>query len=1184
MLPVIPFVFSATNTTPIVKPIDPNSILNPNGTGPMAYLVGADEVLSYTILFENLSTSGAPAQTVTVTQQLDPNLDWSTFQLGPITFAGEQYSVPLNDWADFPLANGAYYLVVTTALDVQTGVVSWNFRTTDPETDEPPEDITVGALPPDVSDGLGQGAVSYSLTPYPTTPTGTRINALATIQFDTQAPENTAQVFNTIDAGVGLTSTVAALPSDETLSTFNVAWSGSDANNGSAISGFNIYVSDNGGAFTPWLDDTTLTSATFAGQDGHSYGFYSVATDNAGNVEPTPQSAEASTVVDETVAQFDFSAPPTPPRPEAILPALLTAVTGITVGNTATAFSGIATVNSSDAKGVFPTNLTFVNGVCTFTATLQTAGYQTLNVADPVDGVPDTTDAVFVNAAPAADFIVAGPSTTTAGNTISFTVTAVDQFNNAIPGYNGVVDLQSTDRSASLPASIALTNGVGVFSGVLVKAGNQTVVVKDAASNGIAGTSMPITVQAAAITHFSIAVPNAVAAGQTLSFSVTAADQFGNAVTGYTGTVHFSSNESSVALPPDATLSNGLGGFSVVVTQAGPWLLTVGDTNNPGLTGTANAVTVTPLAATHLTVVAPSGVQAGEPFVLSVTALDTFNNIATGYTGSIRFTSSDNQAVLQPNKTLTAGAGRFAAILTTAGVQTIDATGIGGTGLAAVSNAVTVSAAAMAGFAVTAPASSGPGQPFSVTVTAQDSWHNTVASYSGVVHFASSDLGLGAALPPDSTLTAGTGKFTVNLVTSGIQTVTATDASNSGLTGSATIAVTVTSGAATHFVVSAISSATAGGVFACIVRAFDQFNNPAVQFSGTVHFISSDALANLPADATLVNGSGFFAVVLETSGNQTISVADSASSTVNGASAPIVVLAAAANHFSISAPATAITGSSFKVTVTALDQYGNKAASYSGTVHISSSDSAATLPASATVTAGIGIFTTILATAGSQTLTATDSTKGITGTSTISVLSLSVTSVTATPSGFVAVFNKPFNPAGLNLYDAASANLGPADITLVGPSPSVTAVRGSLVVDPTDTTITFVKTSDFNGSGFNPSTGILAAASAYAPHFLRSASNGFLVDSVGNLLAGNNGIEGDNYVANFVVGASPVVVGVPAFARGPGDTVEVPNTATGSAAGIPLNLSSAPASPAANSSCNITPPCSPSPGPRSMPA
>ena len=69
------------------------------------------------------------------------------------------------------------------------------------------------------------------------------------------------------------------------MTSFTVGWTGQDDSGGSGIASYNIYVSDDGGAFRLWLTNTVTTSATFTGQDGHTYGFYSVATDNAGNEE-----------------------------------------------------------------------------------------------------------------------------------------------------------------------------------------------------------------------------------------------------------------------------------------------------------------------------------------------------------------------------------------------------------------------------------------------------------------------------------------------------------------------------------------------------------------------------------------------------------------------------------------------------------------------------------------------------------------------------------------------------------------------------------------------------------------------------------------------------------------------------------------------------------------------------------
>src|SRR5215469_7813668 len=79
---------------------------------------------------------------------------------------------------------------------------------------------------------------------------------------------------------------------------------------------------------------------------------------------------------------------------------------------------------------------------------------------------------------------------------------------------------------------------------------------------------------------------------------------------------------------------------------------------------------------------------------------------------------------------------------------------------------------------------------------------------------------------------------------------------------------------------------------------------------------------------------------------------------------------------------TVAAGAAHNYTVTALDSTGAPATSYTGTVAITSSDSAATLPANMALSAGVGTFSVTLNTLGFQTVTATDiGTSAITGTS-----------------------------------------------------------------------------------------------------------------------------------------------------------------------------------------------------------
>jgi hypothetical protein len=137
--------------------------------------------------------------------------------------------------------------------------------------------------------------VTYTVNPKQNLATGTRVNAQATVVFDTNAPIQTAQLFNTIESSPP-TSSVNPLPANTTSTSFPVSWTGSDGA-GSGIGSYDVEVSDNGGPFTPFLTDTTQTSATFAGQVGHVYSFYSVATSNIGLVQPTPTSAQATTAV-----------------------------------------------------------------------------------------------------------------------------------------------------------------------------------------------------------------------------------------------------------------------------------------------------------------------------------------------------------------------------------------------------------------------------------------------------------------------------------------------------------------------------------------------------------------------------------------------------------------------------------------------------------------------------------------------------------------------------------------------------------------------------------------------------------------------------------------------------------------------------------------------------------------------
>src|SRR5262249_7169219 len=151
---------------------------------------------------------------------------------------------------------------------------------------------------------------------------------------------------------------------------------------------------------------------------------------------------------------------------------------------------------------------------------------------------------------------------------------------------------------------------------------------------------------------------------------------------------------------------------------AGDRQLGVTDTDTASVTGTTT-VHVNPTAATSFAVVAFGGAPAGTVVPVFVVAKDSFDNMATGYRGTVRFTSSDAQATLPPAYTFVAavqGSHSFSATLRTAGDQTVTVTDFPFSGQVT----LLVLPAAADHLVLGAPKGALAGVPVRVLVTAQD--------------------------------------------------------------------------------------------------------------------------------------------------------------------------------------------------------------------------------------------------------------------------------------------------------------------------------------------------------------------------------------------------------------------------------------------------------------------------------
>ncbi|HQR11983.1 MAG TPA: hypothetical protein PLW68_11710 [Casimicrobiaceae bacterium] len=271
-------------------------------------------------------------------------------------------------------------------------------------------------------------------------------------------------------------------------------------------------------------------------------------------------------------------------------------VTALDAGNaTATGYTGTVHFTASDGAAVLPANTTLVNGVGTISATLKTAGAQTITASDTVSAsITGTSASINVGAAAATHYAVSAPPAVAAGSAFSFTVTALDAFNNTATAYAGTVHFTSTDGAAVLPANSTLSTGVGSFSATLNTAGTRTITATDTVTASITGTSAGINVSAIGVaTHFSVSAPASATSGSPFSVTVTALDVTNATATGYTGTVHFSTSDGAAALPPNSTLSSGVGTFPVTLNTIGNQTITATDTIAASITGTSAAIAVT---------------------------------------------------------------------------------------------------------------------------------------------------------------------------------------------------------------------------------------------------------------------------------------------------------------------------------------------------------------------------------------------------------------------------------------------------------------------------------------------------------------------------------------------------------------------------------------------------------------
>ena len=300
----------ANPSTRVNKPItvvasyDPEDKYGPTGYDPIGtpsisrnrYITDLSP-FNYRIDFWNAETATANACDVDAYDQMDSDLNWSSFRFTEVGFTN--WSIPLEPTQYFNVyvdtrPSMEYIVRIEGIYDTTNGRANITYHTLDATTLKTPDDPVAGFLPPISDSGKEIGWFAYTISPKSGLSTGTSIDNQAFINFDYSqfmpAPKD-APWHNTIDTGAPSTIVSATL-TNQTEIQFTL--SGSDDAGGSGIKDFTIYGSDNGGPYSPILNHVTGTKATISGIPDHTYRFYSIAQDNVGNVESAKSQPEVT--------------------------------------------------------------------------------------------------------------------------------------------------------------------------------------------------------------------------------------------------------------------------------------------------------------------------------------------------------------------------------------------------------------------------------------------------------------------------------------------------------------------------------------------------------------------------------------------------------------------------------------------------------------------------------------------------------------------------------------------------------------------------------------------------------------------------------------------------------------------------------------------------------------------------
>jgi hypothetical protein len=641
------------------------------------------------------------------------------------------------------------------------------------------------------------------------------------------------------------------------------------------------------------------------------------------------------------------------------------------------------------------------------------------------------------------------PLSQTVGVPFTISIRACDNTWNTVTTVTNVVEVTSSDASATLPSPVSLYEGEINITVTLNASGTYTFSAEDQSDHTIPlATSSDVISMALQGFEFSRINQKNQYAGQPMSIDVMAVDANGDVVTGFSGQVilrEITSYGEGRIEPDLINLTDGNWSGSVTLYRADETSINRGNVNIVAVlqaditkNGISDPFTVHPGEFHRVQIVVPgqeplpgsvTGISgtpasqgAGQSFDVEVYATDEYWNPLESF-DEVLITSSDPEASTPVSGVLDQGFQRFMVSLSTVGTQTLTVTDqTNGSILSMTSEGIMVIANVADHFEIdpiTSPIIAG--DDVTVTIRATDVGGNTRYDYFGDAILIA-NTGPGSINPEDITFSEGV--WTGQLVfrgAGGSVTITCSDFSSPPHTGTSNsfqvlpgpyeklqvlLPGETPKGGTDDGQEGSPTDQNAGSSFNIMIRAVDQFWNRVEGINNHIALSSSDVFADIPAETTLTNGELTLPITLYKAGYQTVVASDVDSLDITPYTSSVVrVLSGPYARVLILAPGEVLapgteegrTGTAtdqsityaFSLEVYATDDWWNPITGVSDIVRITCSDPLAELPPDTSLVDGYATMSIRLSTGGYQQITVSNVTQPLMPSSTTQVRAIS---------------------------------------------------------------------------------------------------------------------------------------------------------------------------------------------------